>query len=292
MMRHEFERRTAMWHSLLDSGGSGNVSPSLLRELGIYGGAQGIWINKERTSNLTDSGTGVTVGLLHTGKAYADDLSTDGVLYHYPATNRPSGRDSSEIEATKAAGRMGLPIFVITHSPDSSGNRDVYLGWVEDWDDALGMFLVSFSPDIQPAPVVTKLREETFNLTEAREAPKREVTSRLGQQRFRFKVFKRYGYACALCGISVAEVLDAAHLVPDRKKGSHDPKNGIVLCAVHHRALDAGLFAIEPNSLEICYRASGPDALALRVAHQTLSHLPENPHKEALVWLWSKWEGQ
>jgi putative restriction endonuclease len=103
MMRHEFERRTAMWHSLLDSGGPGNVSPSLLRKLGIYGGAQGIWINKERTSNLTESGTGVTVGLLHTGKAYADDLSTDGVLYHYPATNRPPGRDSSEIEATKAA---------------------------------------------------------------------------------------------------------------------------------------------------------------------------------------------
>jgi hypothetical protein len=54
MMRHEFERRTAMWHSLLDSGGPEKVSPSLLRVLGIYGGAQGIWINKERTSNLTD----------------------------------------------------------------------------------------------------------------------------------------------------------------------------------------------------------------------------------------------
>src|SRR5829696_1649559 len=125
MSRHELECRAAMWHALLDSGGPGSVSPSLLRELGIYGGAQGIWIAKERTSSLTDSGTGVTVGLLHTGKAYADDLSTDGVLYHYPATNRPLGRDSSEIEATKAAGRMGLPVFVITHSAGSPGSRDV-----------------------------------------------------------------------------------------------------------------------------------------------------------------------
>jgi putative restriction endonuclease len=50
------------------------VTPQLLRDLGIYGGAQGVWVNKERTSQITPGG-GVTVALLHTGASYADDLT-------------------------------------------------------------------------------------------------------------------------------------------------------------------------------------------------------------------------
>jgi hypothetical protein len=70
----------------------------LLRELGIYGGAQGIWVDKEHTQALTPERTGVTVGLLHTGSSYPDDLAEDGVFYHYPLTNRPPARDRAEVE--------------------------------------------------------------------------------------------------------------------------------------------------------------------------------------------------
>ncbi len=45
------------------------------------------------------NGIGVTVGLLHTGKAYPDDLDATGVLYHYPSTERV-GHDAAEISAT------------------------------------------------------------------------------------------------------------------------------------------------------------------------------------------------
>jgi hypothetical protein len=127
----ELERRRNMWNALLDRGGPREVPPRVLRDLGIYGGAQGIWIDKGRTSSLPADGTGVTVGLLHTGTAYADDLSDDGVLYHYPSTNRVRGRDLSEINATKAAGTFGLPVFVITHSKLDSTKRDVHLGRIE-----------------------------------------------------------------------------------------------------------------------------------------------------------------
>jgi len=104
-VQQEMEYRRGMWNSLLKVGGPKGVAPGVLRDLGIYGGAQGVWVDKARTSSLTEDGTGVTVGLLHTGSSYADDLSDDGVLYHYPSTNRPRGRDLAEIEATKAAGR-------------------------------------------------------------------------------------------------------------------------------------------------------------------------------------------
>lgn len=138
----ELEYRKRMWDSLLDEGGPSGVAPRVLRDLGIYGGAQGVWVDKARTGSLTEDGTGVTVGLLHTGSSYADDLSDDGVLYHYPATNRPSGRDLTEIEATKTAGRLGLPVFVITYPSPDSTVRDVHLGWVESWDDSLETFLI------------------------------------------------------------------------------------------------------------------------------------------------------
>jgi putative restriction endonuclease len=289
-VKQEFVRRAGMWESLHCAGGPTQVSPTVLRELGIYGGGQGIWVNKHRTRPLTASGVGVTVAVLHTGRTYADDLSGDGVLYHYPATNRPPGRDLSEVNATKAAGTVGLPVFVITHSGPNSGKRDVHLGWVEDWDDSLSVFLIGFSNDIRAQQLFTEPQEGPFELIEKREQVKREVKARPSQQHFSFYVFRRYGRRCAVCNMSVPEVLDAAHLVPDRNQGSYDPRNGLVLCAVHHRAFDTGLFAIEPYTLKLHYKASGPDADALRIDHKTLKHLPKHPHEDALRWRWNRWQ--
>jgi putative restriction endonuclease len=85
----ELEHRWQLWRTLLATGGPTGMSPQRLRALGMYGGAQGVWVDKARTALLTANGDGVTVGVLHTGTAYADDLSVDGVLYHYPRTQRP-----------------------------------------------------------------------------------------------------------------------------------------------------------------------------------------------------------
>ncbi len=115
------------------------------------------------------------------------------------------------------------------------------------------------------------------------------MDARVGQQRFKFLVFERYALRCAVCGISAPQLLDAAHLRPKRERGSDDPRNGLVLCASHHRALDAGLFAIEPGSLRIRFTATGPDAASLRIDYPTLKHLPKKPHAEAIRWLWAKW---
>jgi hypothetical protein len=42
----------------MNKGGPEGVSSTLLRELGVYGGAQGIWVDKARTSSLTQDGSG------------------------------------------------------------------------------------------------------------------------------------------------------------------------------------------------------------------------------------------
>ena len=77
----ELTLRTRLWADV-HSGDPENIAPKVLRDAGVYGGAQGIWVDKKRTASLSPDGMGVTVGILHTGRHYPDDLSDDGVIYH------------------------------------------------------------------------------------------------------------------------------------------------------------------------------------------------------------------
>jgi hypothetical protein len=280
----ELNLRLAMWRRLKEQGGPTDVTKSLIRALGIYGGAQGVWVDAERTRSISGDGTGVAVGLLHTGRHYADDLSPTGILYHYPRTNRGRRRDASEIQATKNAGELALPVFVVTPSLASSQRRNVHLGWVAEWNDEDELFLVTFTDDLsrEPSP---PLRE--FKLLD-QDSGKRlvAVRARPNQQRFKFDVLARYGAACAVCDLDVPEVLDAVHIVDKGKLGTDDSANGLVLCASHHRAFDRGLFCIEPRSGRVEVKLKTGD---LRMTRTSLTHLRALPHPDALEWRWSRW---
>lgn len=287
-IEQERQHRQELWRQLIAAGGPLGVSPPVLRSLGIYGGAQGIWVDKERTQLLTPDGAGVTVAVLHTGTSYPDDVSEDGILYHYPFTRRPEARDRSEIESTKAAGKLNLPLFVITYAASNSSKRDVHLGWVAGWDDASREFLITFGET--PTLITDSEREEEpFQLQNGRTGKIREVEQRIGQTVFKFKVLKRYGPRCAVCDFEVLAVLDAAHLFPKNKDGTDDPRNGLVFCAAHHRAFDAGLFIIEPHTLAVHCRVSGPSLEVLRIKKASLDHLTNKPHQLALEWCWKRW---
>ena len=112
-VQQERQHREEMWSELVRQGGPKRTKAQLLRRLGIYGGAQGIWVDKDRTKAIAPSG--VTVGLLHTGRHYADDLAEQGVVYHYPETARRYNRDQAEVAATKKAAELRLPVFVTTN---------------------------------------------------------------------------------------------------------------------------------------------------------------------------------
>jgi hypothetical protein len=290
LISKELDHRLSMWRRLEQQGGPKGVAPAVLRDLGMYGGAQGVWVDKVRTSQLTGDGVGITVGLLHTGSSYSDDLSDDGVIYHYPKTNRRARRDAAEVTSTKAAGQLGLPVFVISYPTTNSTKRNVDLAWVEGWDDQAGLFLVSF--DNNQPPLLTEVHdeEEPFSLFGHTNKVRREVTVRKGQQRFKFRVLQRYGPQCAFCGLAVLELLDAAHIGPKKEQGSDDARNGLVLCSNHHRAFDAGLCAINPDSLAIQCKDEGPSATALQITNASTTHLKKKPHKDALEWRWQQWQ--
>jgi len=283
----ERERRLTLWQELQLHNGGTRFKPAVLHDLRIYRGAQGIWVDKETTRDLTATGEGVTVSVLHKGERYPDDLAETCVLYHYPETNRPRSRDVGEIAATKNCKALSVPLFVVVSNATNRSLRDVKLGWVGEWDDAVQLFLIDFA-DQQPTP--QKVDDVPFVLHVTAETRKRTVTARLGRDRFRFLVLARYGPRCAFCDLAVPDLLEAAHICPPSAQGCDDPRNGLVLCLVHRRALNVGLIGIHPRSGKLLARPNGPDLEALKVTRKHLSHLPKRPHQDALAWHYSRWQ--
>ena len=90
------------------------------------------------------------------------------------------------------------------------------------------------------------------------------VRRRHSVEQFKKVVLRRQGFACAICGTTLREVLDVAHI----SKYSTDvnnranPANGIVLCAYCHRAFDAGVFRLhETGCVSVAH--SDLDSVAL-----------------------------
>lgn len=76
----------------------------------------------------------------------------------------------------------------------------------------------------------------------------RETRVRLHQAEFRERVLAAYGARCAMTGLPVPELLEAAHIVPDaHEQGVADVNNGICLSRIHHRAFDANLIGVTPD---------------------------------------------
>jgi putative restriction endonuclease len=279
----ERARRLGLMSTLL-SMSTEDIEPSRLRELGVYGGAQGVWVDKARTSPAIGEADGVTVAILHTGRHYPDDLSQDGVIYHYPVTGRSAGRDRAEVQATKNAMRLDLPIFVILPGVRSKPRRVVKLGWVKDFDDTSRQFLILFG-DVPPQYPRSPAADEPFVLEEERNTRTATINARIGQQRFRFQVLAQYGPKCAVCGICHPVLLKAAHIRGKRERGSDDWRNGIPLCSTHHDAFDAYLFGIDPTNGTLVCRP-GVSTVQIGLREPFIAPLKATPHRDALDWRW------
>jgi putative restriction endonuclease len=277
----ELSRRFELWGQI-SAAGAANAEPSTLRSMRVYGGAQGIWVDKTKTAPLSPDGQGVTVSILHTGRHYPDDLSDDALIYHYPTTLRPPSRDSAEIQATKNAAALSLPIFVILPGEDSAAKRSLQLGWVADFDDENRQFLILFGerkPEYQPAPS----QETPFALTGGPTPQKTTAKARPGQQRFRFQVLAKFGCKCAVCTITHPSLMKAAHICGKAHHGSDDWRNGLPLCSTHHDAFDAQLFTIIPDTLAI-KTMPNVSLASIGITTKILTPIHRRPHPEALSW--------
>ncbi len=73
------------------------------------------------------------------------------------------------------------------------------------------------------------------------------VRQRLHQCAFRERVLAAYRQQCAFCRFRHAELLDAAHMLPDTDEGEPVVANGLALCKLHHAAFDRYFLGVRPD---------------------------------------------
>lgn len=126
-----------------------------------------------------------------------------------------------------------------------------------------------------------------FETTKATDIRRAYITSkvkiRLHQRSFREKVLEAYQTQCALCRLHHAELLDAAHIIPDsHPDGDAKISNGISLCKLHHAAYDSLILAISPDFIvlirsDVLLEKDGPMLQhGLKALHKTKIVLPKH----------------
>ena len=261
----EFSRRADLEKALGPGNGRWLVAASRLRELGLYGGASGIYVDANTTKHIRESG--VTVSLRHNGRSYADALSDSVMEYRYPKTNRPPSRDANEIRATKAAYELELPVYVIS---DSSDLRDVRRGWVTGWDDSEAVFSIGFG-DSSTLPVDLPsdyAKSDASSSPGFDGAPDREVQgwARREQRLARALLLgNRESGECRLCSREfLARFLVAAH----KKRRSEcsleeklDLQNVVMLCCVFgcDALFEHGYVTVASDGVLLVSKSCGPE---------------------------------
>ena len=170
---------------------------------------------------------------------YRDNYQPDGFLqYDYRGTDPLHGDNvglrTAMQRQTPLAWFIGMkknrylalwPVFVVEDHPDQlyfSVAVDQNLPWTRHADD-----------------------EETALL---RRYTTRESRTRIHQHKFRTNVLQAYRNQCSICRFRHDELLEAAHIIPDREdQGIPVVPNGISLCTNHHRAFDRYLIGIRPD---------------------------------------------
>lgn len=102
---------------------------------------------------------------------------------------------------------------------------------------------------------------------------------RLHQSAFRERVLAAYQRQCALCRLKHEELLDAAHIIPDRDpEGEPVVTNGLSLCRLHHAAFDRFFVGVSPDYvIEI-----RPDLLT-ETDGPTLRHAIQGLHGQRII---------
>ena len=117
----------------------------------------------------------------------------------------------------------------------------------------------------------------------ARTETQRWQNVRLGQAFFRATVLASYHDQCCMCRLSCKALLIAGHIIPwaARPQLRLDPRNGLCLCAMHDRAFDRGLIAVDPQlrivvsrRIEDCTPHSVIESMFLAFRDRPI-HLPE-----------------
>lgn len=177
-------------------------------------------------------------------RPYEDSVGADGLLrYKYRGENA----QHRENVGLRLAMRDQIPMIFF---------EGIERGWY------LATYPVYVVHDDPSALTVTVAADEqtTFGRTTDRVAEEmagarrayitRATIKRLHQDKFRHNVLRAYQTSCAVCVLRRRELLEAAHILPDRDpRGVPEVFNGLSLCKLHHAAFDSNIIGIRPDHM-------------------------------------------
>ena len=174
------------------------------------------------------------------------------------------GLDSRWNRGLVACWRTGTPVGVM--SEIGPGAYRIWgLAYVEDYDLRVGFFLLHGPVALSDSAVKWEVAEAAARSVErdpafgTEEDPENEGASRVAiwamrrekQQVFRAELQAAYSGRCAVTGVGVAEVLQAAHILNYSGPSSQRVSNGILLRADVHLLFDRHLLTVDPSSMRV-----------------------------------------
>ncbi len=219
---------------------------------------------------------------------YKDSIREDGLIsYSYRGTD-PQHRDNVGL---RKAMETGTPL-VYFNRPRQDRYQAVWpIYIIEDHPESL-----SVVAEIKAAYFADEVEETSPSLGEDLRRYVATLTRRrLHQDAFRDMVLEAYDTNCTVCHIKHAELLDAAHIIPDGEpRGEPVVPNGLSLCKIHHAAFDSNIIGINPDHIievrsDVLQEHDGPMLKhGLQELHGQKIILPRHksdyPDKERLEW--------
>lgn len=171
-------------------------------------------------------------------RPYEDALGPDGFLRYKWTGTDPDHMDNRGLRAA-----MELQVPLIWFFGVGPGL----------FQPVFPIYLVEEEPELHQFVVATEFARDLHQVDSQAEVQLRryvlaETKRRLHQPVFRATVLRAYETRCAVCALGHAELLDAAHIVPDSdEEGIASVSNGLALCKIHHAAFDVRILGVTPD---------------------------------------------
>ncbi len=227
---------------------------------------------------------------------YNDSFSNDGLLFYRYRGTDPNHKDNVGL---RTAFKKGLPL-VYFHGIVPGQYLAVWPVYITG-DDLTNLLFNVAVDDMQNLSL-----GENFPLVAEDSISRRKyltvsVKQRLHQRTFRERVLEAYKTSCAFCSLRHRELLDAAHIIPDREPDSKPiVSNGMALCKLHHAAYDSFIIGVTPDykiqvRSDILNEVDGPLLqYGLKNLHNEKLSLPRSrklwPGKENLEWRFDRFK--
>ena len=117
-------------------------------------------------------------------------------------------------------------------------------------------FVLQHEDSLQQADLSINAQEadeqpfDPHDLEDARATVLRSIKARRGQAAFRRSLMAAYDERCAVTGCAIADILEAAHILPYRGGDTNHPSNGLLLRTDLHTLFDCGLISVDPNGTD------------------------------------------